>query len=46
MVRVNREFGFREFRRVVGKSVRAVHLQTGRGWKRQAIIPNGISKKP
>jgi len=40
VVRVAREFGFTEFRQVVGKYVRAGHVQTSHGWKRQRIVQN------
>jgi len=40
VVRVTREFAFGEFRRVVGKYVRAHHVQTSHDWRRQAIMPN------
>lgn len=42
VVRVAREFGYREFRRVVGKYVRAGHVQTHGRWMRQQIVQNGL----
>jgi hypothetical protein len=43
VVRVAREFGFAEFRLVVGKFVRRGHVQTSHGWRRQAIVPNRLA---
>jgi hypothetical protein len=43
VVRPAREFGFAEFRRVVGKYVRAGHTQDSHGWKRQRITPNKLA---
>lgn len=42
VVRVTRAFAFAEFRRVVGKYVRAGHVQTTHHWKAQAVVPNGL----
>lgn len=42
VVRVARAFAFAEFRRVVGKYVRANHVQTTHHWKSSAIIPNRL----
>jgi hypothetical protein len=42
VVRVARSFNFGEFRRVVGKFVRAGHVQTTHHWKAQAVVPNGL----
>ncbi len=42
IVRVARSFGFGEFRRVVGKYVRAGHIQTTHHWKSQMITPNKL----
>lgn len=42
VVRVTRSFSFAEFRRVVGKYVRAGHVQTTHHWKNQAIEPNKL----
>lgn len=35
-------FHLREFRRVVGKYVRANHVQTGSHWIRGPVVPNGL----
>jgi len=43
VVRPTREFGLAEFRRVVGKYVRAGHTESSHGWKRQRITPNKLS---
>ena len=43
VVRPTREFGFAEFRRVVGKYVRAGHTQGSHSWKRQRITPNQLA---
>lgn len=40
VVRVARAFPFASFRRVVGKYVRANHVQTTHHWKSQRIVPN------
>jgi hypothetical protein len=42
VVRVARAFAFAEFKRVVGKYVRAGHVQTTHHWKAQAVVPNGL----
>lgn len=42
VVRVRREFHYREFRNVVGKYVRKAHVQTNDHWMRQAVVPNKI----
>lgn len=42
VVRVTRSFPFAEFRRVVGKYVRAGHVQTTHHWKAKAVVPNGL----
>lgn len=42
VVRVARRFTFAEFRRVVGKFVRAGHVQTTHNWKQQVVVPNGL----
>jgi hypothetical protein len=44
VVRVARSFHYREFRRVVGKYVRAGHVQTHGHWMKQAVIPNELGK--
>jgi len=43
VVRVARTFPFAEFRRVVGKYVRAGHVQTTHHWKAQAVVPNALA---
>jgi hypothetical protein len=43
IVRVEREFAFSEFRRVVGKHVRAHHVHTHGHWMRQAVEVNGLA---
>jgi RNA ligase len=43
VVRPTRESGFAEFRRVVGKYVRAGHTQGSHGWKRQRLTPNELA---
>ena len=43
VVRAAREFGYGEFRRVVGKYVRAGHTQAAHGWKRQRVVPNKLA---
>ncbi len=43
VVRVARAFSFAEFRRVVGKYVRAGHVQTTHHWKAQAVVPNDLA---
>lgn len=40
--RVRDAFHYSEFRRVVGKYVRAGHAQTTHAWKRQAVVPNAV----
>lgn len=42
VVRVARSFHFSEFRKVVGKYVRAGHVQTTNHWKAQAVVPNKL----
>lgn len=42
VVRVSRSFTFAEFRRVVGKYVRANHVQTTHHWKAKMVEPNGL----
>lgn len=42
VVRPTRSFSFGDFRRVMGKFVRAGHVQTTHHWKAQAVIPNGL----
>lgn len=43
VVRLARPFAFAEFRHVVGKYVRAGHVQTTHHWSRQMIEPNTLS---
>ena len=45
VVRPAREFAFGEFRKVVGKYVRAGHVQTSHGWKRQRVVPNKLGPR-
>lgn len=42
VVRVARSFQFSEFRKVVGKYVRAGHVQSSQNWRNQVIIPNSL----
>lgn len=42
VVRVAGEFHYRDFRRKVGKFVRANHVQTHGHWMRQQVIPNQL----
>ncbi len=42
VVRVVSEFRYREFRRMVGKYVRAGHVATHGGWMRQMVERNGL----
>ena len=42
VVRVTREFSYREFRDCVGKFVRPDHVQTHGGHMRQRVVPNGL----
>ncbi len=44
VVRPTRSFHYREFRTVVGKYVRANHVQTHGNWMRQQIVPNELEK--
>jgi hypothetical protein len=44
VVRIASAFSYADFRKVVGKYVRAGHVQSGQHWKHQRIIPNQISK--
>jgi uncharacterized protein YbdZ (MbtH family) len=46
VVRPAAAFTFREFPRVVGKYVRANHVQTDQHWMARAILPNGLASKP
>jgi hypothetical protein len=43
VVRPTREFAYVEFRKVVGKFVRAGHTQAAHSWKRQRVTPNRLS---
>lgn len=45
VVRVAREFAFKDFRRVVGKWVRMGHVQTNGHWMREAVIRNGLMEQ-
>ncbi len=42
VVRVTREFEFKEFRKVVGKYVRKDHVQTHGGWMRRKLEKNSL----
>lgn len=42
VVRVAGEFHYKDFRKYVGKFVRASHVQTHGHWMRQAVVPNKL----
>lgn len=42
VVRVKRQFPFRDFRKCVAKWVRADHVQTHAFWRNQQVVPNGL----
>lgn len=44
VMRVSRAFSFSEFRHVVGKYVRANHVQTSNHWIHQALVKNEVSE--
>ena len=46
VVRVTREFGYGEFRRVVGKYVREGHVdEAAHHWKYQKVVPNELAAR-
>lgn len=45
VVRVRREFHYREFRYCTGKYVRKAHVQTNEHWMRQQVVPNKLKEQ-
>jgi len=43
VIRVTREFPYRDYKKVVGKYVRKGHITTDEHWTKKAIVKNGLS---